>query len=82
MNNRLLNFLIAISILVLILAVALAAKLKPGFDLEPSFDLNDMPELAVFKACLDKRDRLFDDDVCDCAEFVGHPEWCSGDIKY
>lgn len=43
---------------------------------------DDIPEQIVFKACLDKAPILNDSTICNCAEFVGHPSWCDGDIKY
>lgn len=40
------------------------------------------PGRIIFKACLDKHTILNDSTICDCAEFVGHPEFCDGDIRY
>ena len=42
----------------------------------------EQPKLVVFQACLDKAEKLSDETICDCAKFVGHPNWCNGDIKY
>jgi len=53
-----------------------------GTKQEPGFDLDDMPELIVFKECLARQELFRDVEICDCAELVGHIEWCSGDIKY
>ncbi len=42
----------------------------------------EMPELTVFKACIDKATILNDSTICSCAEFVGHSYWCNGSILY
>ncbi len=43
---------------------------------------NIIPEQIVFQVCIERAEEFNDVSICDCAEFVGHPDWCSGDIKY
>lgn len=72
-----LMFIMGVIAVVIIRSIMIESK-----NASDNVTLNDLPELMVFKACMDKKPRLFDEDICECASLVGHHQWCSGDIKY